>query len=242
MTLMQPPIYQCHEGHTICESCWREVQVCPTCRDQLGERPIRNRALEKAAAKLQVDCPHEGCSERPKYENFPAHTAECEWRPLRCMDCEGFEGSVNELVRHMQNVHEVEVNTFDGSQVQTFTGGNGKTGNWTALYKGAEGTALADQYFSVEIREFSSDKSAMQFQVLQMCQGNQPIVEYRLAVVGKGRKTSAEGQVNDYRHWHNVEDSNDCLVVPTSWLYWLSDDDDATFSLKVDLGLDDHWN
>ena len=51
---MLPPkkIFQCSEGHVLCEICFKKVsestKVCPFCKIDLVATPIRNRALEEA--------------------------------------------------------------------------------------------------------------------------------------------------------------------------------------------------
>ena len=47
-------IFQCRNGHTLCESCSERVTYCPTCRHPLenhGQR-TRNLVAEKYIAKL----------------------------------------------------------------------------------------------------------------------------------------------------------------------------------------------
>ena len=47
---MKPPkkIFQCKNGHVLCETCIEKVYRCPTCRIPFsGEQRIRNIALEK---------------------------------------------------------------------------------------------------------------------------------------------------------------------------------------------------
>jgi len=36
-------IFQCEEGHLICEKCFEKVTQCPTCREPFPQRPIRCR-------------------------------------------------------------------------------------------------------------------------------------------------------------------------------------------------------
>lgn len=42
-----PPIYQCHEGHALCNECRNKVKVCPSCRS--GTVDIRCRVLDRLA-------------------------------------------------------------------------------------------------------------------------------------------------------------------------------------------------
>jgi len=52
----RPPlqIYQCHEGHIVCESCFSkpELVTCPQCRMSLDGNVSRSRVLEEMAMRL----------------------------------------------------------------------------------------------------------------------------------------------------------------------------------------------
>ena len=57
-------IYQCVEGHLVCESCDKQLprRECPTCKDvanfELGSKRIRNRAVEEAISSSMTTCEH----------------------------------------------------------------------------------------------------------------------------------------------------------------------------------------
>ena len=51
-TADKPPIFQCPEGHLICESCSQHLDACPQCGHALMNS--RNRTAEELASKLQV--------------------------------------------------------------------------------------------------------------------------------------------------------------------------------------------
>ena len=49
--LLPIKMFQCSEGHLICENCVKKIiestQICPFCREDVVSSPIRNRALEE---------------------------------------------------------------------------------------------------------------------------------------------------------------------------------------------------
>ena len=49
---VRPPIYQCPEGHLLCEDCNARLVDCPQCGHALMNS--RNRTAEELAEKLQV--------------------------------------------------------------------------------------------------------------------------------------------------------------------------------------------
>jgi E3 ubiquitin-protein ligase SIAH1 len=52
-TADDPPIYQCPEGHLLCERCNQRLNDCPQCGHALMNS--RNRTAEDLAVKLQVN-------------------------------------------------------------------------------------------------------------------------------------------------------------------------------------------
>ena len=43
-------IFQCHNGHLVCQGCYERLPEpvrCPICREEMPEPPIRNRAVEQ---------------------------------------------------------------------------------------------------------------------------------------------------------------------------------------------------
>jgi hypothetical protein len=75
-----PPnhVYQCRDGHLLCSGCLDELRAiaggqtpkCPTCRTELPDELIRNRAVEQPIALLPATCRH--CTEkRPVARWFP---------------------------------------------------------------------------------------------------------------------------------------------------------------------------
>ena len=55
------PIYQCQEGHPICNACHPKVQICPICRASLDLK-IRALGMEKIWHKIMQKCKHVGCN------------------------------------------------------------------------------------------------------------------------------------------------------------------------------------
>ena len=54
------PIYQCTQGHIVCNSCYPRVENCPVCR--VKKLPIRALTAEKSLKNLLQECRHQGCS------------------------------------------------------------------------------------------------------------------------------------------------------------------------------------
>ena len=55
------PIYQCTQGHIVCNSCYPRVENCPVCRVKKS-LTIRALTAEKALKNLLQECRHQGCS------------------------------------------------------------------------------------------------------------------------------------------------------------------------------------
>ncbi|KAL8447168.1 hypothetical protein Emag_004434 [Eimeria magna] len=112
MERMQPPIYQCREGHTLCSNCRARLTSCPTCRSP--ELSIRCRALELLAQCLSdVPCRFAsyGCTYTMKYTETAQHESRCLRRPLACLHADNgcaFEASPQQLAEHLLQQHGYE--------------------------------------------------------------------------------------------------------------------------------------
>ena len=43
-------IYQCSNGHIVCQECYKGISTCPICRTQLPREGMRNRVAETEIA------------------------------------------------------------------------------------------------------------------------------------------------------------------------------------------------
>ena len=49
-------IFQCHNGHLVCQGCYERLPDparCPICREEMPEPPIRNRAVEQVCPRVK---------------------------------------------------------------------------------------------------------------------------------------------------------------------------------------------
>lgn len=112
MERMQPPIYQCREGHTLCCNCRQRLSSCPTCRSP--ELNIRCRALEVLSQCLtDVPCRFAsyGCTYTMRYNEVLKHESRCLRRPLACLHAHNgcaFEASPQQLAEHLLQQHGYE--------------------------------------------------------------------------------------------------------------------------------------
>ncbi|CAA6665384.1 unnamed protein product [Spirodela intermedia] len=104
--IMDPPIFQCQNGHITCSSCCAKMNRCHSCLLPLG--PTRCLALEKVVESIKVPCPYagNGCGEIVGYAQRDAHKAACSHAPCHCpiAGC-AFTGSVPQLARHFRSLH-----------------------------------------------------------------------------------------------------------------------------------------
>ena len=54
MNVAKPPIYQCEEGHIICQQCKPNLENCPSCNKKYSEPTIRCRFAEKLSDKYST--------------------------------------------------------------------------------------------------------------------------------------------------------------------------------------------
>jgi len=84
-------IFQCRNGHVVCESCLGKLgayQRCPTCRVKVssGNHGIRNLQMEQLRNLVKLPCPFErhGCQRRLLGSEIQSHKLLCSKRPFRC--------------------------------------------------------------------------------------------------------------------------------------------------------------
>ena len=102
------PIYQCDNGHILCEYCHKSVFECPVCKLKLGS--TRNLAVEKVLEKCPRPCDYNnfGCSIRLTRAALDVHQEVCIHKPLKCpLQTCGNLVTMSEIVNHINKDHDV---------------------------------------------------------------------------------------------------------------------------------------
>jgi len=127
MEIYSGKVFQCREGHTVCESCLkrlgksrgseRNTKKCPQCRAPIGK--IRVRALEVMAEALDKPCGFVGCTFKGKGAELKFHKKTCIFKPMKCpiwwpggdvhRECK-WKGSPLEVEQHLREEHNVGIN------------------------------------------------------------------------------------------------------------------------------------
>ena len=112
--LMEAPITQCCNGHSICHICKPDLRNCPTCRGDLTD--IRNKGLEDLCSNAEYPCKYQisGCLRKFLPGSKEEHEKKCRYGPHKCpcyivkrIDCQ-WEGPSTELEQHIRNAHKDE--------------------------------------------------------------------------------------------------------------------------------------
>ena len=100
------PIYQCDNGHVLCNSCHGRVTDCPTCRGRLGK--VRNLAIEKIIAKFPIPCKFNkyGCEVILAKMKLSGHEIICRFKPASCpvSNCSTIFSGL-EIMEHLNKAH-----------------------------------------------------------------------------------------------------------------------------------------
>ncbi|CAL1386168.1 unnamed protein product [Linum trigynum] len=236
MNLIYPPIYQCPNGHTLCEKCKARVRnSCPTCRGELGN--IRCLALERVAESLEVPCKyqHFGCYEIFPYYSKQSHEKSCKYRPYGCpyagAEC-SVTGDIPQLVMHLKNDHKVDMHdgcTFNHRYVKSNPQEIDNAtwmltvfncfGRQFCLHFEAFRLGMAPVYMAF-LRFMGTEDEARQF-------------SYTLEVGGNGRKLIWQGIPRSIRDSHKkVRDSQDGLIIQRNLALFFSGGDRQELKLK----------
>ena len=107
-------VYQCENGHILCDSCHGKMQTCPVCRINLGK--IRNLAVEKILAQYERPCKYNnyGCTALITANALEAHNDVCNYQLVPCP----WHGcvkviSLSEMPNHLIEIHKIcKLNTL----------------------------------------------------------------------------------------------------------------------------------
>lgn len=118
------PIYQCEEGHILCEECYElrkgGENTCPTCKVTLSG--IRCRMAEKLLSKLPSRCRYSngnsnGCEVELMSDDLAKHEKVCSHRPIACLDLQCREEiKIMDFVKHLEE-HEITDQPTDTTSV-----------------------------------------------------------------------------------------------------------------------------
>ena len=118
----QDPVYQCDNGHILCDTCHEKVTECPVCRIKL-EGP-KKLVVETVFAKChgQPYLKKDGCSVTLTKTELQKHQNICKYIPVPCVHpgCREMV-PMTELAAHIEDTHEVRCHF--------------KTNQYTIVYK-----------------------------------------------------------------------------------------------------------
>ncbi|XP_045772302.1 E3 ubiquitin-protein ligase SIAH1-like isoform X2 [Maniola jurtina] len=112
MEYMSAPIFQCQSGHSLCNTCTRNLcpPLCPICRQAMTQ--IRNWQLEDMISKATVPCPNKpaGCVYTMVNMDVDDHLKECIFREMTCPLGAVFgkcfwSGKLNGMLDHFKERH-----------------------------------------------------------------------------------------------------------------------------------------
>nr|CAD7419454.1 unnamed protein product [Timema poppensis] len=114
---MGPPIFQCLQGHSICQKCKDRVSSCPTCRDT--SVVIRNRMAERLSTSVELPCRYRqyGCPGKLSLGLLVNHENGCRFKLYKCRAgvtnkpgpvprC-GWKGVKSKLYDHVVKAHNL---------------------------------------------------------------------------------------------------------------------------------------
>ncbi|ODM93282.1 Chromobox protein 5 [Orchesella cincta] len=127
-------IFQCSEGHIICDLCISKLNRdrCPQCRTRFGRKKIRSRVLEEILDRLDFECKFKdnGCAYLCKRGEITSHANLCTFNPDTVLLCQqlgsgscGFRlGSVSraEVIQHFETGHNITIELVNTGTWFTF--------------------------------------------------------------------------------------------------------------------------
>ncbi|XP_035704309.1 E3 ubiquitin-protein ligase SINAT3-like [Folsomia candida] len=119
LELRKPPIFQCVEGHNVCQTCRPKLKnKCPVCRGRMPPG-LRNRGLEVVYNHALFFCCNKdyGCQTLVRGDQFETHLELCPHRQVMCKfmndicQCSLYEStkshSFQDIEIHLRNGHGI---------------------------------------------------------------------------------------------------------------------------------------
>lgn len=116
-----PPIYQCQNGHLVCQGCSSKITHCPTCRVPITEPSIRNLQLDRLANTFQFPCKYNfnGCLWKSYWFKKRDHEESCDYISYSC-PCPGtackWTGLLSQVMPHLSEHHK-SITTLSGEDI-----------------------------------------------------------------------------------------------------------------------------
>lgn len=102
---MQNKVFQCKNGHILCESCKIKCTCCPFCKEIVNNR---NLVLEQLLDYHFIECPNKGCTYSCKKMNMEEHMKSCCFNPVQCPCC-GDKLWKDCIEAHMLDYHTTKI-------------------------------------------------------------------------------------------------------------------------------------
>lgn len=241
---MNPPIYQCREGHTICHECQTKTVVKPNCCPHCDNpNDIRCRPLEKLAEALEdIPCKNSsyGCPDTFPYSRKKEHENKCPFRPFPCVNlpCQE-ENCPDKLVEHLQKAHQYEHKSTtkihfvcDRENLQVLNSEEGEYLWQKQIY------SCFEKHFVLRIHRKIDNDPQFYISLVVLNTKHHPN-RYSISATGNHRKFSFEGPVWSVRKgFKEMERVRDCLILPENIVLFLSggkgsESDLANISLTI---------
>lgn len=108
---MTESIWQCKNGHIVCNNCKFKCRNCPYCRGETTLN-IRNIIMEELLQNFVVKCANIGCKFKCVNSKMSVHSKECKFKLVKCKFCnEYIQPTTSSLIAHIQSKHGGTVTT-----------------------------------------------------------------------------------------------------------------------------------
>lgn len=116
-----PPIYQCQNGHLVCQACSNKITLCHTCRVPITKPSIRNLQLDRLANTFLFPCKYNfnGCQWKSHWLKKHEHEDSCDFISYSC-PCPGtsckWTGLLSQVMPHLSEHHK-SITTLSGEDI-----------------------------------------------------------------------------------------------------------------------------
>ena len=117
------PIYGCTNGHHLCQSCSKQIQTCPVCKDTnlKCHNILAEKMVEVTLEDVPIICKFVGCNVHNILGKISEHEKLCPFRIVVCPSshcgaCD-WHGPLNKIVKHIKEKNCVQL-VFDAKHIE----------------------------------------------------------------------------------------------------------------------------
>ena len=202
------PIFECKNGHIICQKCKPKLKSCPICRERY-EGDIRNSRLELLALHFKFPCSNEcyDCPVKLSPWEKQSHESTCEFIQFQCplhqSKC-SWVSRTTLMARHLIQTHQAE---FYSANFATYSIKNAYSTNTPPIL-----IEWSNKHFLITIESFISVFRALKFLIVPQIIGSQKKASKYILATSIHNNMTTKRVMMPFKSLNNVDITSNLIV------------------------------